>query len=186
MKSTILYQLINKDYEISKKKKEKQKEPEDLYSMTKLDLSPLVLKAQKLQENINAYRKNPTKDLYEESDKEDDQKAKRDLKLNLQYWKKNFLYPFSLRVGNTIDEPELPVDEENFIAKFMGSKSLKFDVGIVEEDHKFAIEEVSKPLKITKEDIVLDLGRIYRNFPINYIPHVDENNKVIDTIHNYR
>lgn len=154
--------------------------------MTRLDLSPLVLKAQKIQENINAYRKNPNKDMYEESDKEDDQKAKRELKLNLQYWKNNFLYPFSLKVGNTIDEPEVPVDEENFIAMFIGSKSLKFDSKMVEEDHQFALEEVSKPLKITKEDINQDLGKIYRNFPINYIPHIDENNKVIDTIHNYR
>lgn len=111
---------------------------------------------------------------------------KRDLNLNLHYWKKNYLYPFTLRVGNNIDEPLEPVNEENFIGKFVGSKSLKFPKEKVKEEHDFAIKEVSKPLKITKEDIISDLARIYRNFPINYFPHKDNENRIVDIVHNFR
>lgn len=111
---------------------------------------------------------------------------KRDLNLNLNYWKKNYLYPFTLRVGNNIDEPLEPVNEENFIGKFVGSKSLKFPKEKVKEEHDFAIKEVSKPLKITKEDIISDLARIYRNFPINYFPHKDNENRIVDIVHNFR
>lgn len=146
-----------------------------------------MISLNKLFENINAYRKNPNRDLFEDSDKEEDQNAqKRDLKLNLKYWKKHYLYPFTLRVGNSIDEPIEPVDEENFIAQFIGSKSLKFPTNEIEEDHLFVLKEISKPLRITKEDITSDLARIYRNFPINYIPHIDENNRIIDNIHSFR
>ena len=147
----------------------------------------MVNKAYKLLENINIYRKNPIKDQFEESDKEEDQTVrKRELNLNLQYWKKNYLYPFTLRVGNTIDDPEEPVNEENFIGKFVGSKSLKFPIDQIKEDHQFVIDEVSKPVTITKEDIISDLARIYRNFPINYFPHKDNENRIIDIVHNHR
>jgi len=78
------------------------------------------------------------------------------------------------------------VDEDNFVAKFIGSKSLKFPIAKIQEDHKFVINEVSNSLKITKEDIISDLGKIYRNFPINYLPHVDNENRIIDNIHNFR
>ena len=110
-----------KDYESVKRKiKEKPKADEDVYDLTKIDSSGLIHKASRLLENINIYRKNPIKDQFEESDKEDDGSAnKRELNLNLQYWKKHYLYPFTLRTGNTMDEPIEPVDEENFIAKFV-------------------------------------------------------------------
>ena len=48
------------------------------------------------------------------------------------------------------------------------------------------LTEVSVPPKITKEDIVSDLARIYRNFPINYIPHKDRENRKINTVQNFR
>lgn len=155
--------------------------------MKKLNPGHLIDKSKKLFENINIYRKNPNRDLFEESDKEEDESVrKRDLKLNLRYWKKHFLYPFSLKVGNVIDEASEPVDEENFIATFLGSKSLKFPFSKMQEDHKYLLKEISKPLSITQEDIKSDLARIYRNFPINYFPHIDENNRIIDNIHNLR
>ena len=53
------------------------------------------------------------------------------------------------------------------------------------EDHLFVIGEVSKPLNITEEEIKGDFARIYRNFPVNYIPHVDDT-KVIDQVHNFQ
>jgi hypothetical protein len=158
-----------------------------VYDLKKLNPGYLIDRSKKLFENINIYRKNPNRDLFEESDKEEDETVrKRDLKLNLKYWKTHYLYPFSLKVGNTIDEPIEPVDEENFIAKFIGSKSLKFPYNKIQDDHQYLLKEISKPISITQDDIKGDLARIYRNFPINYFPHVDENNRIIDNIHNFK
>lgn len=78
-----------KDYEYKKcKTKEKKIDEMDIHDFSRLNPGGLIDKSTKLLENINIYRKNPNRDHFEESDKEGDEAVKkRDLKLNLKYWK---------------------------------------------------------------------------------------------------
>ena len=56
----------------------------------------------------------------------------------------------------------------------------------INKDHLFVLQEIGKPITMTEDEIKGDYARIYRNFPINYIPHVDEGSRIVDNIHNFR
>jgi len=146
------------------------------------NVSGLTEKSKKVLENMNGYRKNNNMDVYEESDKEDQVVQKRDIKLNLRNIKKILKATFASNEGgsgvriNDIDE---------IISATGKDKSLKFDIKRIKADHMFVLNEISKPLSITEDEIKGDYARIYRNFPVNYIPHVD-GAKVIDQVHNFQ
>ena len=46
-------------------------------------------------------------------------------------------------------------------------------------------QEISKPITMTLEEIKIDMNNYAKKFPINEIPHIQEN-EIIDPIHNYR
>lgn len=77
---------------------------ENIYDLSKLDSSSLIDKSKKVVENCyyksGNFRKNAN--IYEESDKEEDQTVKkRDLKLNVRYLKKIFEATFRDKEGGS-------------------------------------------------------------------------------------
>ena len=46
--------------------------------------------------------------------------------------------------------------------------------------------EIQNPIKFTMEDIRADMHTYERGFDVDIIPHISENNQIIDNIHNYK
>lgn len=46
--------------------------------------------------------------------------------------------------------------------------------------------EIQSPIKFTMEDIRADMHTYERGFDTSIIPHINENNQIVDNIHNYK
>ena len=48
------------------------------------------------------------------------------------------------------------------------------------------LPEIQKPITMTIDEIKQDMNNYAKNFPIDQIPHISENDDIVDPIHNYR
>lgn len=125
------------------------------------------------------------------------------MNLNPDYWMKKFLYPYSL------DPAQLKINEIPIVGATLGLSGLsepqiqpmtrnKTDVEDILETKRFQFplthfdqkkeyyDDIVRPITVMQEDIIKDMFRYAREFPIKVIPHVTEQGEIIDILHNYK
>jgi len=116
-----------------------------------------------------------------------------ELNMDPNYWRKRFLYPFALdpaplRLDASKQSPEEIIAEKKR-QKLLGDESIlcttkyQFPHNQIKKIEYF--HEVQKPITFTMEDIRSDMHTYERGFEVNIIPHISENNQIVDNIHNY-
>jgi len=48
------------------------------------------------------------------------------------------------------------------------------------------LEDIVNPITVQQDDIIKDMYKYSRQFPVNVIPHVTEANEINDILHNYK
>lgn len=66
----------------------------------------------------------------------------------------------------------------------MGTEKFQFPLSQVKKQE--FLDEVRKPISITLEEIKQEMNHYAKNFPDQFIPHIGENDDIVDNIHNYR
>lgn len=126
------------------------------------------------------------------------------MNLDPEYWSKKFLYPYALDtapikaieippVGATLGQMAMleshniqPVtknksDQEDILE----TKRFQFPLSHLDQKKEY-YEDIIQPITILQDDIIKDMFRYAREFPIKVIPHVTEQGEINDTIHNYK
>ena len=126
-------------------------------------------------------------------------KKKNELNLDLEYWKKKFLYPFALDTGplklqeggagvtaaDVMQQAKMmeKLGKSNF--NILETSALQFPLSQLHSKEEFLLE-LQSPICITIEDIIRDMYKYAKDFPIKVIPHITENQEINDIIHNYK
>jgi deoxyribodipyrimidine photolyase len=97
--------------------------------------------------------------------------------MDISYWKKRFLYPFA----NISPLPDTELDEalNQFIPiqdrNFNKLVSLKYSFPLHSiKDKQAWLQEIQSPLTVTAEEIHRDLLKFIKDFPVEIIPHMNE------------
>ena len=107
-------------------------------------------------------------------------------------WRKKFLYPFALdyTVPLTVHQDGLGTTRINTknlkeSVDFLDSKQFQFPISAVGNKEEF-LQELQKPITLTIEELIRDLYKFTKEFPIEVIPHVNEDKEIVDNIHMYQ
>ena len=104
--------------------------------------------------------------------------AKRvEINMDLMHWKKKFLFPFA-RIA-PMQDPEIPKELLNGVSesdktfnKLVSSKYMfPFERHILRAP---LLEELQNPLAVTADEIMKDLLKFVKDFPVDVIPHMNE------------
>lgn len=113
---------------------------------------------------------------------------RRDMNLSVDYWKNKFLYPYGdiapMKDNTATTEPE-ELHEENHV---YGGKQAAEKVQItslaklISSKYRFPVEkcykkewlaELQKPLNVQADDILRDLYKFVKDFPVEIVPHLN-------------
>lgn len=124
-----------------------------------------------------------------------EQGATRQFDLNVapEYWKTKFLYPFALDKAplrlDGVKQTPMEIITEKKRQKILQDESIlhtqKYQFPANQIKKVEYLHEIQKPISFSLEDIKLDLFRYTKEFKKECIPHISENNEIVDTIHNY-
>ena len=67
----------------------------------------------------------------------------------------------------------------------MDTNALQFPLSQITNKEEF-LEELQKPISQTIEQIILDMYKYAKDFPVTVIPHITEKDQIHDIIHNYK
>ena len=110
------------------------------------------------------------------------------MNLDPEYWKRKFLFPYAnagvnlsqyqstataqLGSGDTLQQaPE--VVPPGAVDMFVDKGEFKFPLSEIKIQRQKVLQELQVPLKVTIEEIALDLHKFVREFPVDSIPHVE-------------
>lgn len=102
------------------------------------------------------------------------------------YWKQYCLYPFSLKTDES-DEDSPTHDKSSKVLEnevFINNPSFKFPLHKLQKGTEGVLMELQTPLQITIEEIITDLQKFVRGFPLDSIPHT-VGGVVVDKVHNF-
>lgn len=103
--------------------------------------------------------------------------AKRvEVNMNLSHWKKRFLFPFAnIAPLPDIEQPDneqmVSASDKNF-SKLV-SKKYMFPLDKLKRKQELK-NELQNPLTVTAEEILKDLLKFVKDFPVDVIPHMNE------------
>eukprot|EP00347_Sterkiella_histriomuscorum_P010573 403375759 len=128
-------------------------------------------------------------------------KKKNEMNLDLDYWKTKFLYPYALDTGPlklqengvgqvTADDlaQQQKIMEKLGKAKnfnILETNALQFPLSQLQNKEEF-LSELQTPIAVSIEQIIMDMFKYTKDFPIKIIPHVTEGDEINDIIHNYK
>ena len=119
------------------------------------------------------------------------------MNLDHQYWVTKFLYPFALDT-KPMKLSDFPVSgstlggvskEKSMIGGNCGNiletESFRFPLSHLDHKEEY-LQDIINPIVIHQDEIVKDMYKYAREFPVKIIPHVSEFYGIIDNIHNYK
>ena len=105
---------------------------------------------------------------------------RKDLNLNVDYWKNKFLFPFGDIAPIKSKARELPDTDINAAAgsekgdSFSSIMSKKYFYPLENIEKKEYLEELQRPINVQIEEIVKDLYKFIKDFPQDVIPHMTD------------
>ena len=116
--------------------------------------------------------------------------------MDLDYWKKKFLYPYALDTGpiKIVDGGNAQdlaaqakimekLGKNNF--NILDTNALQFPLSQIQNKEEF-LTELQNPIAITIEEVIKDMYKYVKEFPQKVIPHITDNQEINDIIHNYK
>jgi hypothetical protein len=118
------------------------------------------------------------------------------MNLDHNYWVTKFLYPFALET-TPIKLSDYPVSGSTLgsftkdskiggnCVNILDTESFYFPLSHLDHKEDY-LNDIINPIKIQHDEIVKDMYKYARKFPVKMIPHVSEFYGIIDQIHNYK
>ena len=122
-----------------------------------------------------------------------------EMNLDHSYWVTKFLYPFALDTtpmklsefpvqGSTLGGASTKGDHAKIggnVGNILETESFRFPLSHLDHKEEY-LQDILNPIIIHQDEIVKDMYKYAREFPVKMIPHVSEFYGIIDMIHNYK
>lgn len=123
------------------------------------------------------------------------------MNLDHKHWVKKFIYPFGLdpappkfsdipsaaagaSVGHLVSGNKDSQGASKDKLDLISTKRFEYPLSHMEQKEEF-LRDICRPIRMEHDDIIKDMFKLARDFPVNVIPHITEQGDVVDILHNY-
>ena len=125
-------------------------------------------------------------------------KMEKETDINIDHvgWIQKFLYPYAIdpapfkqkdtgHLGKAIkmlNQKKMKPGEQIDI---LTTDKFQFPIEFMDENACY-LSDITNPIQMEKEEIHKEMYQYRKEFPIKIIPHIDENDEIVDNVHHYK